>query len=248
LHSYLIEITAEVFKTQDNETEDPSDFLVDHILDQAGSKGTGKWTSQEAMDLPVAIPTIDMAVAMRDLSVYKKQRVRAAKLYKSPVNKIEITQNDLDHLENALAFCFTIAYAQGLSMLAKASDELNMNIPLPDVIKVWKAGCIIRSALLGNFTEAFQKDPKLPNLLLDPEIAGLLKNREESLRRVLEIGIKAKIPMAGMMSALAYYDAYLSDRMPINLIQAQRDFFGAHTYRRTDREGVFHTEWHVENN
>ncbi len=248
LHSYLIEITAEVFKTQDNETEDPSDFLVDHILDQAGSKGTGKWTSQEAMDLPVAIPTIDMAVAMRDLSVYKKQRVRAAKLYKSPVNKIEITQNDLDHLENALAFCFTIAYAQGLSMLAKASDELNMNIPLPDVIKVWKAGCIIRSALLGNFTEAFQKDPKLPNLLLDPEIAGLLKNREESLRRVLEIGIKAKIPMAGMMSALAYYDAYLSDRMPINLIQAQRDFFGAHTYQRTDREGVFHTEWHVENN
>jgi 6-phosphogluconate dehydrogenase len=248
LHSYLIEITAEVFKTQDNETEDPSDFLVDHILDQAGSKGTGKWTSQEAMDLPVAIPTIDMAVAMRDLSVYKEQRVRAAKLYKSRVNKIEITQNDLDHLENALAFCFTIAYAQGLSMLAKASDELNMNIPLPDVIKVWKAGCIIRSALLGNFTEAFRKDPKLPNLLLDPEIADLLKNREESLRQILETGIKAKIPMAGMMSALAYYDAYLSDRMPINLIQAQRDFFGAHTYRRTDREGVFHTEWHVENN
>jgi 6-phosphogluconate dehydrogenase len=248
LHSYLIEITAEVFKTQDNETEDPSDFLVDHILDQAGSKGTGKWTSQEAMDLPVAIPTIDMAVAMRDLSVYKDQRVRAAKLYQSPVNKIEITQNDLDHIENALAFCFTIAYAQGLSMLAKASDELNMNIPLPDVIKVWKAGCIIRSALLGNFTEAFRKDPKLPNLLLDAEIADLLKNREESLRQVLETGIKAKIPMAGMMSALAYYDAYLSDRMPINLIQAQRDFFGAHTYQRTDREGVFHTEWHVENN
>jgi 6-phosphogluconate dehydrogenase len=248
LHSYLIEITAEVFKAQDNETEDPSDFLVDRILDQAGSKGTGKWTSQEAMDLPVAIPTIDMAVAMRDLSVYKEQRVRAAKLYKSRVNKIEITQNDLDHLENALAFCFTIAYAQGLSMLAKASDELNMNIPLPDVIKVWKAGCIIRSALLGNFTEAFRKDPKLPNLLLDPEIADLLKNREEGLRQILAVGINAKIPMAGMMSALAYYDAYLSDRMPINLIQAQRDFFGAHTYRRTDREGVFHTEWHVENN
>lgn len=246
LHSYLIEITAEVFKTQDNETEDPSDFLVDKILDQAGSKGTGKWTSQEAMDLPVAIPTIDMAVAMRELSVYKEQRVRAAKVYKPSINKLEITQNDLNHLENALAFCFTIAYAQGLSMLAKASDELNMNIPLPDVIKVWKAGCIIRSALLGNFTEAFQKDPKLLNLLLDSEIAELLKNREESIRQVLEIGIKSKIPMAGMMSALGYYDAYLSDRMPTNLIQAQRDFFGAHTYQRTDKEGVFHTEWHVE--
>jgi 6-phosphogluconate dehydrogenase len=246
LHSYLIEITAEVFKTQDNETEDSSDFLVDHILDQAGSKGTGKWTSQEAMDLPVSIPTIDMAVAMRDLSVYKQQRVRAAKLYKSSANKIEITQNDLDHIENALAFCFTIAYAQGLSMLAKASDELSMNFPLPDVIKVWKAGCIIRSALLGNFTDAFRKDPKLPNLLLDAEIAELLKNREESLRYVLEVGIKSKIPMAGMMSALGYYDAYLSDRMPTNLIQAQRDFFGAHTYQRIDKEGVFHTEWHVD--
>lgn len=246
LHSYLIEITAEVFKTQDNETEDPSDFLVDKILDQAGSKGTGKWTSQEAMDLPVSIPTIDMAVAMRDLSIYKEQRIKAAKLYGTSVNKIEITQNDLNHLENALAFCFTIAYAQGLSMLAKASDELNMNIPLPDVVKVWKAGCIIRSALLGNFTAAFQKDPKLFNLLLDNEIAELLKNREQSIREIIQAGVKAKIPMAGMMSALGYYDAYLSDRMPTNLIQAQRDFFGAHTYQRIDREGVFHTEWHVE--
>jgi 6-phosphogluconate dehydrogenase len=246
LHSYLIEITAEVFKTQDEATDDPSDFLVDKILDKAGSKGTGKWTSQEAMDLPVSIPTIDMAVAMRDISVYKDERVQAAKLYNSSVNKIEITQNDLNHIENALAFCFAIAYAQGLSMLAKASDELNMNIPLPDVVKVWKAGCIIRSALLGNFSEAFKKDPKLPNILLDNEIAELLKNREQSLREIIQIGINAKIPMAGMMSALSYYDAYLSDRMPTNLIQAQRDYFGAHTYQRIDKEGVFHTEWHVE--
>jgi 6-phosphogluconate dehydrogenase len=248
LHSFLIEITAEVFKTQDNETKDQSDFLVDKILDQAGSKGTGKWTSQEAMDLPVPIPTVDMAVSMRDLSVYKQQRMQAAKLYQSTVNKIEITQNDLNHLENALAFCFTIAYAQGLSMLAKASEELNMNIPMPDVIRVWKAGCIIRSALLGNFTEAFKKDPKLSNLLLDSEIAEILKNRDESLRHVIQLGINTKIPMAGMMSALAYYDAYLSDRMPTNLIQAQRDYFGAHTYQRVDKEGVFHTEWHSDTN
>ena len=248
LHSYLIEITAEVFKTQDSDTKDPSDFLVDKILDQAGSKGTGKWTSQEAMDLPVSIPTIDIAVAMRDLSVYKTQRVQASKLYKPVLGRIEVTQNDLDHLENALAFSFAIAYAQGLSMLAVASDELKMNIPLRDVIKVWKAGCIIRSALLGNFTEAFNKDPKLPNLLLDGEIAGLLKAREESMRQVIQLGINAKIPMGGMMSALSYYDAYLSDRMPTNLIQAQRDFFGAHTYQRIDKEGVFHTEWHVDTN
>lgn len=246
LHSYLVEITAEIFKTQDAETEDPSDFLLDKISDRAGSKGTGKWTSQEAMDLPVSIPTIDMAVAMRDLSVYKEQRVQAAQLYRPSINKIEITQDDLDHLENALTFCFTLAYAQGLSMLAKASDELNMNIPLPDVIKVWKAGCIIRSALLGNFTDAFEQDPKLPNLLLNDAIAELLKNREQSVRQMLEIGIKAKIPMTGMMSALGYYDAFLSERMPTNLIQAQRDFFGAHTYRRIDKEGVFHTEWNTE--
>lgn len=246
LHSYLIEITAEIFKTADTDESDPTGFLVDKILDQAGSKGTGKWTSQEAMDLPVSIPTIDMAVAMRDLSVYKTQRVAAARLYRSATEPIEITQEILDHLENALAFCFTICYAQGLSMLAKASDELKMNIPLPDVIRVWKAGCIIRSALLGNFADAFEKNSTLPNLLLDADISELLKNREESLRHVLQIGISTKIPMTGMMSALGYYDAFLSARMPTNLIQAQRDFFGAHTYQRIDKDGVFHTEWHTE--
>jgi 6-phosphogluconate dehydrogenase len=243
LQSFLIEITTEIFKTGDNDTPGNEDFLVDNILDAAGSKGTGKWTSQEAMDLPVSIPTIDAAVAMRDISVYKEERVKAAKLYKPSINKTEKSEDILNHLENALAFCFAIAYTQGLSMLAKASDEHQMNIPLPDVIKVWKAGCIIRSALLGNFTDAFLKDPKLPNLLLDEKIAALLKTREESLRQVISLGVQSKIPLAGMSSALAYYDAYLSERMPTNLIQAQRDYFGAHTYKRTDREGVFHTEW-----
>jgi 6-phosphogluconate dehydrogenase len=247
LHSFLIEITAEVFKTGDNETEDVKDFLIDKILDQAGSKGTGKWTSQEAMDLPVSIPTIDMAVAMRDLSVYKKQRVEAAKLYQSATNKVDIDPVVLSHLENALSFCFTIAYAQGLSMLAVASEVHKMEIPLPDVVKVWRAGCIIRSALLGNFTEAYQKNAQLPNLLLDAGIAKLLRSWEDSLRYILKVALESKIPVAGMSSALAYYDAYLSERMPINLVQAQRDYFGAHTYQRIDREGVFHTVWHEGN-
>lgn len=246
LHSFLIQITAEIFKTGDSATPGNEDFLVDNILDAAGSKGTGKWTSQEAMDLPVAIPTIDAAVAMRDLSVYKNERVSAAKLYQPSVNKIKITEEILNELENALAFCFAIAYAQGLSMLAKASDEHQMNIPLPDVIKVWRAGCIIRSALLDNFTDAFKKNPKLTNLLLDAEIAELLKSREESLRSIISLAVQSKIPLAAMSSALAYYDAYLSERMSTNLIQAQRDYFGAHTYKRTDREGVFHTEWNGE--
>jgi 6-phosphogluconate dehydrogenase len=245
LHSYLVEITAEIFKTKDTNSEN---FLVDEILDQAGSKGTGKWTSQEAMDLPVSLPTIDMAVAMRDLSVYKDQRVKAAALYKPAIGKTEITDNLLTEIENALAFCFVIAYAQGLSMLAKASEVWNMNIPLPDVIRVWKAGCIIRSALLGNFTDAYRKEPKLVNLLLDDQIAALLKNREQSLREVITAGVAARIPMTALCSALSYYDAYLSDRLPVNLVQAQRDFFGAHTYQRIDKPGVFHTEWHGETN
>ncbi|HYK56597.1 MAG TPA: NADP-dependent phosphogluconate dehydrogenase, partial [Flavisolibacter sp.] len=129
---------------------------------------------------------------------------------------------------------------------AKASDELAMNIPLPSVIQVWKSGCIIRSALLGNFTEAFKKDPKLPNLLLDADIAALVKGREESTRRVVAAAVQSKIPVAGLSSALAYFDAYLSQRLPTNLIQAQRDYFGAHPYQRIDKEGVFHTEWQAD--
>lgn len=242
LQSFLINITATVLKTKDEET---NQFLVDIILDQAGSKGTGKWTSQEALDLPVPIPSIDMAVAMRNLSVYKPERKEAAQLYGSSVLPITLSREELlTELENALVFSFTIAYAQGLSMLAKASVELKMDIPLPSVIQVWKAGCIIRSTLLGNFTNAFQSKPQLSNLLLDKEIAELLKNRENSLRKILNISINSKIPMPAMMSALGYYDSYCSERMPTNLIQAQRDYFGAHTYQRLDKPGVFHTEWH----
>jgi 6-phosphogluconate dehydrogenase len=198
------------------------------------------------MNLPVAIPTIDMAVAMRDLSVYKEQRTKAAQLYKTKINILQANEKFIADLESSLAFCFIIAYAQGLSMLAKASDELSMNIPLPSVIQVWKSGCIIRSDLLKNFSEAFKKEPTLPNLLLDEDIASLLKQREDSVRHLLSLAVQSKIPVAGLSSALAYYDAYVSERLPTNLIQAQRDFFGAHTYRRTDKEGVFHTEWHVE--
>src|SRR5205085_5439460 len=177
---------------------------------------------------------------MRDMSVYKELRVKAAGLNQPVIGKIKLTENILKDLESALAFSFVIAYTQGLSMLAKASIELKMDIPLPNVIKVWKAGCIIRSSLLGNFTDAYKRDPQLPNLLLDADIAALLKNREDSIRSILSQGIKAKIPMAGISSTAGYYDAFVSMRMPTNLIQAQRDFFGAHTYQRIDKPGVFH--------
>lgn len=244
LQSFLIEVTEDVFRTKDTETEN---FLVDMILDQAGSKGTGKWTSQEAMNLPVSIPTIDTAVAMRDLSVYKSLRKRAAEVYRPKITKPGGQEQQLlADLENALAFGFTVAYAQGLSMLAKASTALDMGIPLPSVIQVWKAGCIIRSALLGNFSEAFGREADLPNVLLDKDIAGLMQHREESMRRIVTHGVNSRIALPCLSSALSYYDALLSERMPTNLIQAQRDYFGAHTYQRTDREGVFHTEWHSE--
>ena len=242
LQSFLIEVTAEVFKTGDDSTTEKNDYLLDKILDVAGAKGTGKWTSQEAMDLALPIPTIDMAVAMRDISVYKDQRIKASQLYKQEIKRINI-DDVIQDLEKALAFSFIISYVQGLSMIAKASEIHSMNIPLPDVIKVWKGGCIIRSALLKNFSNAFTKNPTLENILLDAEIAMLMKSLEESARRIVTLAIDARVPVSAMSSAISYYDAFLSERLPINLVQAQRDFFGAHTYKRIDKEGVFHTEW-----
>ena len=242
LQSFLINITADVFKVKDTETDN---YLIDVILDQAGSKGTGKWTSQEAMNIPAAIPTIDMAVAMRNLSVYREERIEAAKLYSPTVTKLNDAHDALlAQMEDTLSFCFVIAYAQGLSMLTKASGELSMQIPMPSVIQVWKAGCIIRSKLLGNFTEAYEKKNELPNLLLDSEIAQLLKTRENSIRNIVSKAVLAKVALPGISSALAYFDTFTNDSMPTNLVQAQRDLFGAHTYQRIDKPGVFHTEWH----
>jgi 6-phosphogluconate dehydrogenase len=244
LKSFLIKITAEVFKTGDDVTPGNEDFLVDNILDKAGSKGTGKWTSQEAMNLPVSIPTIDMAVAMRDLSVYKEERVTAAKLYQPKIVPLTLPKEGLvSELEGALHFCFIMAYAQGLNMLAKASVELKMNIPLPEVVKVWRQGCIIRSLMLGDFYKAYKSNKNLTNLLLDADIAAIVKGSHQAIKNIVTTAVASGVPLPGMMSALAYFEASCSDRLPTNLIQAQRDYFGAHTYQRIDKEGVFHTEW-----
>jgi 6-phosphogluconate dehydrogenase len=244
LQSFLMEVTADIFKIGDTETPGNEDFLIDQILDQAGSKGTGKWTSQEAMNLPVPVPTIDMAVAMRDISVYKQERKQMAGLYQSAVQPLNIPGENLEEeLEGALHFSFIIAYAQGLAMLAKASEVLKMDIPMPKVIQVWKAGCIIRSALLPVFEKAYAANKTLPNILLAKGVAALLQKNEQRLRRVVAAAVESKIPLAGIGSALSYFDAYCSERLPTNLIQAQRDYFGAHTYQRIDKPGVFHTEW-----
>jgi 6-phosphogluconate dehydrogenase len=246
LQSYLIQITADIFTQRDTEGADKEAYLIDKILDKAGSKGTGKWTSQEAMNLSISTPTIDMAVAMRDLSIYKAQRVQASSYYR----KASITSFEKEELatqlEEALYFCFVMAYAQGLSLLAQASVVHQMQIPLADVVQVWKGGCIIRAGLLYELEKAFASNPELPNLLLDKSIADVLQSKEEATRHLLSFAIASKVPVAAMSSALAYFDAYTSEHLPLNLIQAQRDYFGAHTYQRIDKEGSFHTEWQAD--
>jgi 6-phosphogluconate dehydrogenase len=218
--------------------------LVDVILDKAGSKGTGKWTSQDAMELPVAIPTIDTAVAFRTISGVKEERIAAAKIFAPAVSALEGDKKALTaQIGEALYTAIILCYAQGLAMLHKASEELKMDIPLQDVVKSWRGGCIIRSVLLQDFYKAYTSNPQLSNILLDASLAGIVKAKQASLRAVIVQAIQHQIPVGGLMSALAYLDAYSTERMPTNLIQAQRDYFGAHTYQRIDKEGIFHTEW-----
>ena len=241
LNSFLIEITADIFKQKDVET---GKELLDVILDKAGAKGTGKWTSQDAMDRGVSIPTIDIAVSLRTLSAYKEQRINASKIYNKTHSSLETDQSKfINELKEALFCAIIISYAQGLSLLVKASEELSMEIPLKDVVKIWRGGCIIRSTLLETFYEAYSAKTDLENILLDENIASLLISRIDSLREVLSAAAKSSIPAGALQTALAYFDAYTSERMSTNMIQAQRDYFGAHTYQRVDREGTFHTEW-----
>jgi 6-phosphogluconate dehydrogenase len=241
LQSFLVEITRDIFLKKDDKT---GNRLVDMILDKAGAKGTGKWTSQDAMDLGVPIPVIDIAVCMREISAYKDERTQAAALYKTPSSDIPVPKEVfIQQVQDALYFAVIISYAQGLAQLHVASKELAMDIPMPQVVKVWRGGCIIRSSLLEIFFTAFQKNPALPNLLLEKDVAQLLHGKKQNLRNVIIHAIHMGYPVAGLMAALSYFDAYRSERMPTNLIQAQRDYFGAHTYQRIDEPGTFHTEW-----
>lgn len=240
LQSFLVEITADIFLQKDDKSDA---HLVDVISDKAGSKGTGKWTSQDSMELPVAVPVIDTAVAMRTLSGYKDERVVAAELYGASNAISEETQVLIQQVHDALYFATVLAYAQGLAMLFQASKDLQMEIPLTDVVSVWRGGCIIRSSLLSVFTNAYKQTPELSNILLNQEVAALVKSVEGNTRKLIAFATQSGIPAAALMSSLAYFDAYKTAYMPTNLIQAQRDYFGAHTYQRTDIPGTFHTEW-----
>ncbi|MDI9363445.1 MAG: NADP-dependent phosphogluconate dehydrogenase [Flavobacterium sp.] len=241
LQSFLMEITADVFLQKDDIGEGD---LVDKILDVAGSKGTGKWTSQSAMDMGVAIPVIDAAVSMRNISSLKTERVAASKLYEDldhniPTDKEVLVQQVHDALYSSIIIC----YAQGLAMLQKASVQLDMEIPLQDAVKVWRAGCIIRSSMLGVFYNVCNNNPGISNILLAPEIVALVKAKVTGLRSTVLSATKAAIPAMALGNALAYFDAFTTQKLPLNLTQSQRDFFGAHTYKRIDVDGVFHTQW-----
>ncbi|WP_299027752.1 NADP-dependent phosphogluconate dehydrogenase [uncultured Thermanaerothrix sp.] len=241
LQSYLIQITAEVLRKIDEETAQP---LVDVILDEAQQKGTGKWTSQNALDIGAAVPTISAAVDMRILSALKQERLQASRVLSGPIRTFQGDSTHLIHLaRQALYASKIIAYAQGMGLLRQASQEYEYGLKLDRLAAIWRAGCIIRARLLSNITLAYEHEPDLVNLLLAPAFREALASRHHALREVIKIGIELGVPMMGMSTALAYYDAYRSARLPANLIQAQRDYFGAHTYRRLDREGIFHTQW-----
>lgn len=241
LQSFLVEITAAVFKQKDPET---GNDLVDMILDKAKQKGTGMWTSQNAMDLNVPLPTIDIAVTMRYISALKDQRVSNSRLYNLPDNVTPIEKELLITLsKSALHFGFLIAYAQGLHLLKVASEAYNYAIPLPEVVKIWKGGCIIRSAMLGDLRKAYVDDNNLVNIISSPVFRPLFTSLRNDVKQVLAIALENDIPVAALSSALHYFDAITSEKLSANLIQAQRDFFGAHTYERIDKPGVFHTEW-----
>jgi 6-phosphogluconate dehydrogenase len=246
LDSYLVEITADILTRKDDQgTEQP---IVDVILDAAGNKGTGKWTSQSALDLGVPLPLITESVFARFISAYKDERVKASKVLAKPAayqfagDKAKL----IEKIREALYFSKIMSYAQGFAQLRVASEEYNWDLPFGEIAKIWRAGCIIRAQFLQKITDAYEKNPQIENLLLDEYFVEVTKKYQQAVREVVAIAVQAGVPVPTFSSAIAYYDSYRSDRLPANLIQAQRDYFGAHTYARTDKEGIYHYSWYNE--
>jgi 6-phosphogluconate dehydrogenase len=241
LKSYLIEITADIFNHVDPETSLP---MVDLILDEAQQKGTGKWTSQNALDIGASIPTINAALVSRIISSEKEERVAASKILKGPAASVQVDRaRIINAAENALYSSKITSYAQGLRMMKLASDEYHYDLKVGEIAKIWRAGCIIRAGLLDEIMAAYQRNPDLVNLMLDDYFKEAVDSRQADWRYVVQTAIGMGIPVPALSESLAYFDAYRSERLPANLTQAQRDYFGAHTYRRIDREGTFHTKW-----
>jgi 6-phosphogluconate dehydrogenase len=218
--------------------------VVDLILDEAQQKGTGKWMSQNAFDLGAPTPTVNAAVESRILSAYKDERRAAFHVLEGP--KVKMASNPktvIPMVREALYAAKIWSYAQGFALMSLASKEYGYNLNFGEIARIWRGGCIIRARFLNDIRDAFGRNPSLVNLMMDQEFAKAMNARQESLRELVSLAALNGIPALAFGSALAYYDAYRSERLPANLTQAQRDYFGAHTYRRVDREGVFHTEW-----
>ena len=244
LDSYLIEITTDIFKKKDDETGKP---MVDVILDKAGQKGTGKWTSQSALDLGVPLPVITESVFARFISALKDERVKASKILSGPSAESLPYEGDKEELieaiRQALYMSKITSYAQGFAQMRTASEEYDWNLDYGEIAMIWRGGCIIRAQFLQKIKEAFDRDKELANLMLDDYFKDIVEKYQSSLRKVLAVAMERGIPVPGFAGALAYYDSYRTETLPANLIQAQRDYFGAHTYERVDKDGVFHTEW-----
>lgn len=242
LDSYLIEITADIFTKIDDETGKP---LVDVILDTAGQKGTGKWTSQNALDVGVPLPIITESVFARFISAMKDERVRASKILNGP--KVEAfvgnKQELIEAVRKALYMSKICSYAQGFAQMRAASVEYGWDLHYGDIAMIFRGGCIIRAQFLQKIKDAYDHDPKLANLLLDPYFKEIAEGYQAELRKVIAVAIERGIPVPTFASAIAYYDSYRTETLPANLLQAQRDYFGAHTYQRVDKEGVFHSNW-----
>ena len=241
LNSFLIEITADIFRFIDPDT---NLALVDVIQDAAGQKGTGRWTVQSALELAVPIPTMIAAVNARIMSFYKQDRVEASKELPGPTGKYEgDTKEFINKIRDALYCSKICSYAQGMALLSKASKDLNYNLALSEISRIWKGGCIIRAGFLDKIKTAFRDNENLPNLLLAPEFKQSILDRQDAWREVLIVANKLGIAVPAFSASLDYFDSYRRARLPQNLTQAQRDYFGAHTYERTDKPGTFHTEW-----
>ena len=242
LDSYLIDITAQIFRKIDPDTGKP---LVDVILDKAGQKGTGIWTLQSAIQRSVVISTINAAVEARIISSRKEERVAAAAILPQP--KVRPFKGKPDRLiravEDALYASKIVSYAQGMELLGSASKEFSWNLNFGDIATIWRGGCIIRAKFLNRIKQAYKRDPALHNLLLDRYFTRIIKKAQKNWRVAIVAAIKQGVAAPAFSASLAYFDSYRQERLPANLLQAQRDFFGAHTYERIDKPGVFHTEW-----
>ena len=241
LNSYLIQITSEILEKVDTETGKP---VVELILDKAGQKGTGKWTSESALDLGVAAPTIAEAVFARCISAIKEERVAASKILRGP-KKIHKGDREkfINAIHDALYASKICSYAQGFQLMAAAAKEFGWKLNFGEISMIWRGGCIIRAHFLEGIKEAFERKPKLQNLLLDKFFKRVVHKAQNNWRKVIIEATKLGIPVPAFSSALAYFDSYRRDRLPANIIQAQRDYFGAHTYERVDKPGAFHTDW-----